>query len=76
MTQSALVVAQNADIRYLGKLLGDVIRQFGGDALFRRIEYIRAASVDRYRGVPPFRETRSYVVRVLSYLRRFQKKQG
>src|ERR1700754_4470173 len=42
---------QNADIRYLGKLLGDVIRVYGGDALFERIEHIRAASVDRYRGV-------------------------
>jgi phosphoenolpyruvate carboxylase len=44
-------IAQNADIRYLGKLLGDVIRVYGGDALFERIEHIRAASVDRYRGV-------------------------
>ena len=40
----------NADIRYLGRLLGDVIRAYGGEALFRRIEYIRAASVDRARG--------------------------
>ena len=42
---------QNPDIRFLGKLLGDVIRGFGGDTLFRRIEYIRSTSVDRYRGV-------------------------
>ena len=44
-------IAQNADIRYLGKLLGDVIRAYGGDPLFQRIENIRAASVDRYRGI-------------------------
>jgi phosphoenolpyruvate carboxylase len=44
-------IAQNADIRYLGKLLGDVIRAYGGDALFERIEHIRATSVDRYRGI-------------------------
>jgi phosphoenolpyruvate carboxylase len=43
--------AQNNDIRYLGKILGDVIRIQGGEALFQRIEAIRAASVDRYRGV-------------------------
>ena len=44
-------IANNADIRLLGKLLGDVIRAYGGEALFRRIEYIRATSVDRHRGV-------------------------
>ena len=44
-------IAQNADIRYLGRLLGDVIRTYGGDALFERIEFIRASSVDRYRGM-------------------------
>ena len=44
-------ITQNADIRYLGKLLGDVIRAFGGDALFQRIEDIRASSVNRHRGV-------------------------
>ncbi len=44
-------VAQNADIRYLGRLLGDVIRAYGGDALYERIEHIRASSVNRHRGV-------------------------
>src|ERR1700760_636877 len=42
---------QIADVRFLGRLLGDVIRAHGGDALFQRIEAIRAASVDRYRGI-------------------------
>jgi phosphoenolpyruvate carboxylase len=44
-------ITQNADIRYLGKLLGDVIRAYGGDELFQRVEYIRAKSVDRHRGL-------------------------
>jgi phosphoenolpyruvate carboxylase len=44
-------IEQNPDIRFLGKLLGDVIRLYGGDALYRRIEYIRSTSVDRHRGV-------------------------
>ena len=44
-------ITQNADIRYLGKLLGDVIRAYGGVELFERIENIRARSVDRHRGL-------------------------
>ncbi|MEO7786300.1 MAG: phosphoenolpyruvate carboxylase, partial [Sphingomicrobium sp.] len=44
-------IEQNPDVRYLGRLLGDVIRRVGGDALYRRIEYIRSASVDRHRGL-------------------------
>ena len=44
-------IANNPDIRFLGRLLGDVIRAYGGDTLFKRIEYIRAASVDRHRGI-------------------------
>ena len=44
-------ISQNADIRYLGKLLGDVIRAFGGQQLFERTEAIRASSVQRYRGL-------------------------
>src|ERR1700689_288103 len=51
VTPSTLVISQNADVRFLGRLLGDVIREYGGEALFRRIEYIRATSVDRHRGV-------------------------
>jgi len=51
MKSAAKPIAQNADIRYLGKLLGDVIRAYGGEALFRRIEHIRASSVDRHRGM-------------------------
>jgi phosphoenolpyruvate carboxylase len=48
---ASLAIANNPDIRFLGRLLGDVIRAYGGDALFKRIEYIRATSVDRHRGV-------------------------
>jgi phosphoenolpyruvate carboxylase len=51
MNTTAKPLTQNADIRYLGKLLGDVIRAYGGDQLFDRIEYIRASSVDRHRGI-------------------------
>ena len=51
MTQPPPAVTQNADVRFLGKLLGDVIRAHGGGFLFQRIEAIRAASVDRFRGI-------------------------
>jgi phosphoenolpyruvate carboxylase len=44
-------ITNNPDIRFLGRLLGDVIRAYGGEDLFKRIEYIRATSVDRHRGV-------------------------
>src|SRR4051812_15302840 len=49
--RSGGAIGQNPDIRYLGRLLGDVIRTYGGEALFERTEHIRQASVDRYRGV-------------------------
>ena len=51
MNAVAKPITQNADIRYLGKLLGDVIRAYGGGELFQRIENIRASSVDRHRGI-------------------------
>lgn len=47
-------VAQPEEMRFLGRILGNVIRDLGGEPLYRRTEYIRAASVDRHRGaVPP-----------------------
>ena len=51
MAKLPSTITQNADVRLLGRLLGDVIRTYGGQALFQRIEAIRAASVDRYRGI-------------------------
>jgi phosphoenolpyruvate carboxylase len=44
-------IEQNPDIRYLGKLLGDVIREDGGEVLFDHVEAIRSASVQRHRGL-------------------------
>lgn len=45
----AVLIANDPEIRYIGTLLGDVIRRYGGEALFQAIEAIRRASVDRYR---------------------------
>jgi phosphoenolpyruvate carboxylase len=44
-------IVQNPDIRLLGRILGDVIRDHGGEALYRRTEAIRASSVERHRGL-------------------------
>jgi phosphoenolpyruvate carboxylase len=49
MAQDA--ISQNPDIRFLGRILGDVIRELGGEALFQQIEHIRSASVGRHRGI-------------------------
>ena len=43
-------ISQNPDIKYLGRVLGDVIRAYAGQAVFERIESIRSASVERHRG--------------------------
>ena len=51
MKSVPLAVEQNPDIRFLGRILGEVIRSYGGEGLFRRIEHIRSASVDRHRGL-------------------------
>ena len=50
-TPSTPAITQNPDIRYLGRLLGDVIRAYGGEKLYKQTEYIRSASVDRARGI-------------------------
>ena len=42
-------IENNADVRFLGAKLGEVIRAYGGDALFDATETIRKASVDRAR---------------------------
>ncbi|AIT07290.1 phosphoenolpyruvate carboxylase [Sphingomonas taxi] len=43
-------IANNPDVRFLGAQLGDVIRAYGGEALFEATEAIRRASVERHRG--------------------------
>ena len=66
---------QNVDagVQYLHYLLGRYQRH--RNALPRVIAAYNAGPgmVDRYHGIPPFRETRRYVARVLSFLRKFQK---
>ena len=42
-------IENNADVRFLGSKLGEVIRAYGGDQLFTATEAIRKASVDRAR---------------------------
>ena len=41
--------ADRADVRYLGRLLGDVIREQDGAAVFAAIEGVRQASVAAHR---------------------------
>ena len=43
-------ITNNPDVRFLGRVLGDVIRAYGGDKLYQRTEAIRSASVERHRG--------------------------
>ena len=39
-----------ADVRYLGELLGRVLRESGGDDLLRDVESLRAAVITAYEG--------------------------
>ena len=43
-------IANNPDIRFLGAILGDVVRGYAGDAIYETVETIRRASVERARG--------------------------
>lgn len=44
-------IANNPDVRFLGRVLGDVIRAYGGEEIFERTETIRTASVNRARNM-------------------------
>ena len=59
--------AQNVDggVRYLSQLL----KQFGGDVSLALAAYNAGpGNVQKYRGIPPFAETQSYVTRILAAL--------
>ncbi len=47
---------EREDVRFLGRLLGDVIRAQEGNAVFSRIEEIRQAAVAVHRTGFPARE--------------------
>jgi soluble lytic murein transglycosylase-like protein len=73
-----MIPEQNVDAgtRYLRVLMDRYSRH--RNSLQRVIAAYNAGPgmVDRYRGVPPFRETRTYVGRVLSFLSRYEKGRG
>jgi soluble lytic murein transglycosylase-like protein len=68
------IPAQNVDAgtSYLRVLLGKYHKY--RDCLRRVIAAYNAGpgAVDHYRGVPPYPETRTYVARVLNFMKRFQ----
>jgi soluble lytic murein transglycosylase-like protein len=69
------VPEQNVDAgtQYLGRLLKRYARHRNG--LSRAIAAYNAGPgvVDRCHGIPPYRETRTYVARVLGFLRQYRK---
>jgi len=51
------------------KYLADLLRQYDGDVKLALAGYNAGpANVEKYKGVPPFDETKSYISRVLGYL--------
>jgi soluble lytic murein transglycosylase-like protein len=73
-----LIPEQNIDAgtQYLGWLIQKYSKQRNG--LKKAIAAYNAGPgvVDRYRGIPPYKETRGYVTRVLSYLKQYEQGQG
>lgn len=73
-----LVPEQNIDAgaRYLHFLIERYSRYRNG--LKRAIAAYNAGPgiVDRYRGIPPYRETKGYVTRVLTYMRQYEREGG
>jgi soluble lytic murein transglycosylase-like protein len=63
----------DAGTRYLGSLLARYQKYRNG--MSRAIAAYNAGPgiVDRYRGVPPYPETRGYVTRVLGFLKKYQR---
>ncbi len=72
--EDALIPEQNIDAgtQYLGWLLQKYGNQKNG--LKKAIAAYNAGpgTVDRYRGIPPYKETRGYVTRVLTYLKQYE----
>ena len=63
----------NGGTRYLSSLLA----KFGGNVEQAVASYNAGpAAVEKYGGVPPYRETRAYVERVMNYLQYFQGREG
>jgi soluble lytic murein transglycosylase-like protein len=68
------VPEQNIDAgtRYLRWLIDKYHRYHNGSTRAIAAYNAGSAMVDRYRGTPPFRETRIYVARVLGFLKEFK----
>lgn len=75
---NALIPEQNIDAgtQYLGWLIQRYAKQKNG--LKKAIAAYNAGpgTVDRYRGIPPYKETRVYVTRVLTYMRQYERERG